>query len=245
MARNGSVVSSSTTASPLPPNAAASPASPEQPASASATVRPPVPTQPKKQGLFHKLAHLGSDKGHARKDSTGSAAGDTESKTTSLISGTAPLAASPTPETPALSASQTRNRGPIFGVRISEAPPLAYAVSIIGGQRHQLPILVFSLVEAIFRRGIETPGIFRMNGDAAAIARLIAVYNTYPSYGDDINLNNETLFTLCDLLKRYLKDLPEAIMSRELWQLFIATCLTGADTEHDQQLASAQIIFRL
>jgi len=142
-----------------------------------------------------------------------------------------------------------RTRGPIFGVKITEGPPLAYAVSIIGGQRHQLPILVFSLVEAIFRRGLDTPGIFRMNGNPAAINRLVEVYNTYPSYGDDINLEHETIFTLCDLLKRYLKDLPEPVLSKDLWTLFIGSCLmhTGADEEkeHARKLAAAQIVLRL
>lgn len=44
-------------------------------------------------------------------------------------------------------------RGPVFGTALQDIPPLAMAISIIGGQRHQLPILVFSLVEAIFKRG--------------------------------------------------------------------------------------------
>jgi hypothetical protein len=59
---------------------------------------------------------------------------------------------SPTPSQKSSDAASNR-RGPVFGVGLQEIPPLAMAISIIGGQRHQLPILVFSLVEAIFKRG--------------------------------------------------------------------------------------------
>lgn len=187
-------------------------------------------------------ASLGGNSGHARKSSAGSLE-SRRSQPAGSVDGTPAKRVDPS------QAEKANTKGPIFGVRIADAPPLAYAVSIIGGQRHQLPILVFSLVEAIFRRGIDTSGIFRMNGDATAIARLVDLYNTYPSYGDDVNLENETIFTLCDLLKRYLKDMPEGVLPAALWSVFVSSCLhdTGGDPEkeHVRKLAAAQIIFRL
>ena len=258
MARNGSIITTASTnpgSSPLPVASANGSPSVTQGSQPQATL-PPVPSSPtpaKKQGLFHKMAASfgGGGSGHARKASTGSALSESgESKRGRLVSGTAPLQEqSPSKSNVATPAGKQKSQGPVFGVRIADAPPLAYAVSIIGGQRHQLPILVFSLVEAIFRRGIDTSGIFRMNGDAAAISRLVQLYNTYPSYGDDVNLENETIFTLCDLLKRYLKDMPEAVLPTSLWNVFVASCLheTGGDAEkeHVRKLAAAQIIFRL
>lgn len=81
------------------------------------------------------------------------------------------------------------------------------------------------------------------------MTRLVNIYNTYPSYGDDVNLDHESVFTLCDLLKRYLRDLPEPVLSKELWGVFVASCLEysghDAEKEHLLQLAAAQIIFRL
>ena len=248
MARNGSIITDAT-ASPIPGNTAASSIN----SSTSPTALPPVPGSPraKKQGLFHKMAASfggGGSSGHARKTSNASSIIDSpESKRGQVVSGSASLPGNK--QNDAAHLDKAKLQGPIFGVRIADAPPLAYAVSIIGGQRHQLPILVFSLVEAIFRRGIDTSGIFRINGDADSISRLVGLYNTYPSYGDDVILGNETIFTLCDLLKRYLKDMPEAVLPTALWNVFVASCLheTGGDPEkeHIRKLAAAQIIFRL
>lgn len=254
-ARNGSAISN-------PPSAGASPV-PNNPATVShphngaqKQALPPVPLQPvkdKKTGLFDRMAAKlgGQDATNHRRLSSGGldTGSDNVAASTNLKPSQEQQHQYPANAAANVNALNALNRGPIFGAKISEAPPMAYAVSIIGGQRHQLPILVFSLVEAIFRRGIQTSGIFRMNGTTAAINRLVELYNTYPTYGDDVDLEQETLFTLCDLLKKYLRDLPESVLSQDLWNLFVAGCLvhTGADQEqeHVRKLAAAQVIFRL
>lgn len=227
----------------------------------------PAPAE-KKQGIFGKMAsklagHSDSSSSSASRSANGSSpksslqrsSSQNQHRNVSRGSSTGPTRVQQEQQQqqqqdPAsVFAAPPKNTGPVFGVPISDGPPLAYAVSIIGGQRHQLPILVFSLVEAIFRRGLDTAGIFRINGNPAAIDRLVQTYDTYPSYGDDIDLDKETIFTLCDLLKRYLRDLPEPVLSKEVWPLFVAGCLTdtGADEEkeHVRKLAAAQIILRL
>lgn len=70
------------------------------------------------------------------------------------VGGTPPILASgETAGSLGVSEPAAVKKGPVFGTPLQEIPPLAMAISIIGGQRHQLPILVFSLVEAIFKRG--------------------------------------------------------------------------------------------
>lgn len=138
----------------------------------------------------------------------------------------------------------------VFGSRLDDIPHLAYAVSIIGGQRHQLPVVVFSLIESIFRRGLSDSRLFRRSGDPDSLQRLKLAFDTSPTYGDNIDLKNEDIATLCDLLQVFLHEMPEPIFSEELWPLFKRACLTSLHvTNLPQQrangLASAQIILRL
>lgn len=123
----------------------------------------PVPGSPSKerrQGIFDKVAAKLSgsqDRHHRRRSSAASSYSKSGRpsagpRLSSQDAPASPVAATGEPERHDATINP-KSRGPIFGVKITDAPPLALAVSIIGGQRHQLPILVFSLVEAIFRRG--------------------------------------------------------------------------------------------
>lgn len=101
---------------------------------------------PKKQGLLDRVtARFGHSHSHRSPalDSNKSISLSDASDSGMLRS----PALSEASENPAL------KPGPVFGTALQDVPPLAMAISIIGGQRHQLPILVFSLVEAIFKRG--------------------------------------------------------------------------------------------
>lgn len=88
-----------------------------------------------------------------------------------------------------------------------------------------------------------------MNGNAAAVQRLVEVYNTWPSYGDDHITDEDTIFTLCEVLKKYLRDLPESLLGGSLWTVFVYGCLAdrglSAESEHYKRMAAVQIIFRL
>ena len=43
--------------------------------------------------------------------------------------------------------------GPVFGIPLNEAPEGSWCTSLIGGQKHQLPLVLFTLIEEIYRRG--------------------------------------------------------------------------------------------
>lgn len=43
--------------------------------------------------------------------------------------------------------------GPAFGVSLNDAPTGSWCTSLIGGQKHELPLVVFTIVEEIYRRG--------------------------------------------------------------------------------------------
>lgn len=88
-----------------------------------------------------------------------------------------------------------------------------------------------------------------MNGNAASVQRLVEVYNTWPAYGDDHSTDDETIFTLCEVLKKYLKDLPEPLLGGHLWAVFVYGCLADRgrsdESEHYLRMAAVQVIFRL
>ena len=52
--------------------------------------------------------------------------------------------------------------GPAFGVALNEMPPRSWCTSLIGGQRHELPLIVFTVVEEIYRRGTFSPSFSRL-----------------------------------------------------------------------------------
>nr|XP_019045833.1 hypothetical protein I302_06224 [Kwoniella bestiolae CBS 10118]OCF24763.1 hypothetical protein I302_06224 [Kwoniella bestiolae CBS 10118] len=124
--------------------------------------------------------------------------------------------------------------GPAFGVPLSEAPPGSWCTSLIGGQKHELPLVVFTIVEEIYRRGMSQPGIFRLAGDGIRISHLTKVFNLPPLYGDSLAINQEPIHNLTGLVKRYVRDLPEPILDETLFPAFLAFCV-GSDTDNDEE----------
>ncbi|WWC95941.1 hypothetical protein V866_002808 [Kwoniella sp. B9012] len=124
--------------------------------------------------------------------------------------------------------------GPAFGVPLSEAPPGSRCTSLIGGQKHELPLVVFTIVEEIYRRGMSQPGIFRLAGDGIRISHLTKVFNLPPLYGDSLPINQEPIHNLTGLVKRYVRDLPEPILDESLFPAFLAFCV-GADKDSETE----------
>jgi hypothetical protein len=54
--------------------------------------------------------------------------------------------------------------GPAFGVPLYEMPDNSWCTSLIGGQKHELPLVVFTVIEEIYRRGESNPFSFGPNG---------------------------------------------------------------------------------
>ncbi|WWD18330.1 hypothetical protein CI109_102780 [Kwoniella shandongensis] len=124
--------------------------------------------------------------------------------------------------------------GPAFGVSLSDTPPGSWCTSLIGGQRHDLPLVVFTVVEEIYRRGMSQPGIFRLAGDGTRISHLTKVFNLPPLYGDSLTISTEPIHNLTGLVKRYVRDLPEPILDDSLFPAFLAFCVGEGEGEEDE-----------
>lgn len=147
------------------------------------------------------------------------------------------------------------NVGVAFGVKLDAIPDGAWCTSLIGGQPHQLPIVIFNVVEEIFQRGMAQPGIFRLAGDPDRINQLYHIHNRPPWYGDDLDISSEPLHNLTGIVKRFIRDLPEPILDESLFNAFLTLCSetpsseeggTTTETKSDsRQILAAQILLRL
>ncbi|OCF43932.1 hypothetical protein I317_02202 [Kwoniella heveanensis CBS 569] len=135
----------------------------------------------------------------------------------------------------------TPPEGPAFGVSLSEAPPGSWCTSLIGGQKHELPLVVFTVVEEIYRRGMSQPGIFRLAGDGVRISSLTKVFNLPPLYGDSLPISGEPIHNLTGLVKRYVRDLPEPILDESLFPAFMAFCVGDQDEPQDPAAAGDDV----
>ena len=126
---------------------------------------------------------------------------------------------------------------------LCDLPINGWCTGLIGGRKHELPLVVFNVVEEIYRRGksylslhtvglrigMTTPGIFRLAGDSARIAQLTKIYNLPPLYGDSMTLTNEPVHNLTGLIKRFVRDLPEPILDETLFDAFCIFCSEATD----------------
>ncbi|PLW37827.1 hypothetical protein PCANC_21678 [Puccinia coronata f. sp. avenae] len=136
----------------------------------------------------------------------------------------------------------------VFGCPLEESDSFS-CVTVIGGHKHLIPIVIFALVEEIYSRGMETPGFMRIAGKAERIDALAESFDHAPLNPDAINLGSEDIHVLCSLFKRYLRALPEPVMSRDLFHILWSFCVRERKSTNAGHLkatiAAAQCILRL
>ncbi|KAM0793678.1 hypothetical protein ACM66B_001107 [Microbotryomycetes sp. NB124-2] len=134
----------------------------------------------------------------------------------------------------------------IFGVPLATVAEYGFVTSMIAGQRHDLPGVCFSAVEEIYRRGqgMNVPGLMHLAGEASRVAKLVAIYDSPPDYGEQHDLSIESIHNVTSLLKKYLRDLPEPILDQRLWRLYLLACVDSANPSKNR-VACAQILLRL
>ncbi|KAI9627197.1 hypothetical protein KEM48_009970 [Puccinia striiformis f. sp. tritici PST-130] len=136
----------------------------------------------------------------------------------------------------------------VFGCPLVESDPYS-CITVIGGSKHLIPIVIFSLVEEIYARGMGTPGFMRIAGKAERIDALTEAFESAPHDRDAVDLAEEDIHVLCSLFKRFLRALPEPLMSRELFHILWSFCVRQRKSKtvgHNQKTISvAQCVMRL
>jgi hypothetical protein len=135
-----------------------------------------------------------------------------------------------------------------------------------------LVLIMRSLTTSTPFAGLDAPGLFRLAGDSERITELVRAFNTAPLYGDHLDLGKEPIHNLTGelhrqiaircpggrnlifshddrilgVLKHFLRDMPEPLLSPPVWPIFIKACIeTDDSTTTATRIQCARIIFQL
>ncbi|XP_069061093.1 rho GTPase-activating protein 6 isoform X1 [Pleurodeles waltl] len=102
----------------------------------------------------------------------------------------------------------------------------------------QVPRLVDSCCQHLEKNGLKTVGIFRVGSSKKRVRQLREEFD----HGVDVVLDEEhSVHDVAALLKEFLRDMPDPLLTRELYTAFINTLLY----ETDEQLAALQLLIYL
>ncbi|KAI8618099.1 Rho GTPase activation protein [Chytriomyces sp. MP71] len=85
----------------------------------------------------------------------------------------------------------------------------------------RIPILVHECVYFLKVNGLKSNGIFRVNGSERRMAQLALVFDQGPKYGLGFTFEGYTVYDVADFLKRYVRSLPEPLLTTELYPFFL------------------------
>ncbi|XP_067896470.1 rho GTPase-activating protein 6 isoform X2 [Heterodontus francisci] len=102
----------------------------------------------------------------------------------------------------------------------------------------QVPRLVDSCCQHLEKNGLQTVGIFRVGSSKKRVRQLREEFDR----GADVVLDEEhSVHDVGALLKEFLRDIPDPLLTRELYTPFISTLLL----EQDEQLSALQLLIYL
>ena len=147
----------------------------------------------------------------------------------------------------------------IFGVSLNESVLRAPATAILGGYRHDLPLVVFLCVEELYRTGksanfcfdvpshdswsfigIYKSGLFRDLPNRQRHHELSTLFDTPPAFGEGMSLRAESTADICALLLTYLKELPEPVLTPYLFNAFWNWCVRPSVKREDERMRKEQ-----
>jgi hypothetical protein len=128
----------------------------------------------------------------------------------------------------------------VFGVPLNETVLRAPATAILGGYRHDLPLVVFLCVEELYRTGIYKSGLFRDLPNRQRHHELRTLFDTAPAFGEGMNLRAESTADICALLLTYLKELPEPVLTPYLFNAFWNWCVRPSVKREDERTRKEQ-----
>ncbi|XP_069745885.1 rho GTPase-activating protein 6-like isoform X6 [Narcine bancroftii] len=102
----------------------------------------------------------------------------------------------------------------------------------------QVPRLVDSCCQHLEKYGLQTVGIFRVGSSKKRVRQLREEFDR----GADVVLDEEhSVHDVGALLKEFLRDIPDPLLTRELYTAFISTLLL----DQDEQLSALQLLIYL
>ncbi|KAJ3182247.1 Rho GTPase-activating protein 6 [Gaertneriomyces sp. JEL0708] len=121
---------------------------------------------------------------------------------------------------------------------------LVTSVAIHPSLPHQrIPTLIYTCTQHLLNHGMQTVGVFRVNGSERRIAALTKVFET-PPYGIDADLTGYSVYDIADMLKRYLRGLGEPLLTGELYREFLK-CLEIPEDEFSTRVRAVRLLLLL
>ncbi|KAF8809756.1 Rho GTPase activation protein [Phlegmacium glaucopus] len=155
------------------------------------------------------------------------------------------------------SQSYPRGERVVLGEPVRKASIYASTAMVLGGREHELPILVVSCIEELYRTGMYQSNLFRTLPNRSRLLELINIFDSEqqppgsfirsrhslpprnpvkPGFGANTSLHLESTPDICALLSTYLSALPEPILLPALFRPIWDWCAVEEDEVDTSQL---------
>ncbi|KII87444.1 hypothetical protein PLICRDRAFT_113200 [Plicaturopsis crispa FD-325 SS-3] len=129
----------------------------------------------------------------------------------------------------------------VFGVPLELLVEREGSDSLLGATRAtmRVPSFIDDVISAMRQMDMSIEGIFRKNGNIRRLRDLTEAIDRDPS---SVDLSQDNPVQLAALLKKFLRDLPDPLMTFKLHRLFIASQTVPSDAERKRLLHMVSII---
>ncbi|KAH8162263.1 hypothetical protein CIB48_g5980 [Xylaria polymorpha] len=116
----------------------------------------------------------------------------------------------------------------VFGVSLQKSMQVAKGVSKThhgdngGSSRRDFPLCMQKCCFFLKNEGVTAPEIFAEPGDIFRVAKLKEIFSVGPTYGEDVNFTNYTVYDAADLIMLYLSQLPRPLIPESLAKRWIS-----------------------
>ncbi|TPX61151.1 hypothetical protein PhCBS80983_g01263 [Powellomyces hirtus] len=85
----------------------------------------------------------------------------------------------------------------------------------------RIPVVISECVKYIKDHGLDTTGLFRVNGSERRMNQLAVLFDTPPTYGLGVSFEGNNVYDVAGFVKRYLRIIPEPVLTTELYPSFL------------------------
>ncbi|KAI1345730.1 Rho GTPase activation protein [Xylaria sp. FL0043] len=116
----------------------------------------------------------------------------------------------------------------VFGVPLQKSMQVAKGVSKThhgdrgGSSRREFPLCMQKCCFFLKHEGVAAPEIFAEPGDIFRVSKLKEIFSKGPTYGEDVNFANYTVYDAADLVMLYLSQLPRPLIPESLAKRWIS-----------------------
>ncbi|KAJ7115852.1 hypothetical protein C8R44DRAFT_628418 [Mycena epipterygia] len=129
----------------------------------------------------------------------------------------------------------------VFGVPLELLVEREGSDSLLGATREtmRVPSFIDDVISAMRQMDMSVEGIFRKNGNIGRLKRLTEAIDHDPS---SVDLTTDNPVQLAALLKKFLRDLPDPLMTFKLHRLFIASQSFSQEADRRRMLHLVSIL---